>query len=104
MQHLTLVRRHGNPPRRRGGVRERDAELRTMRAILLSGVTVSSRDAIVNLLMQPLSEGDVRALRTVMRRLGTLDPKSAERVQHWLVDRFGQTSSTTSTTSWSRPS
>jgi hypothetical protein len=70
-----------------------------MRAIarLLSNLSAPARDAIVNRVMRPLTEDDARALRTVIRRLRTLDPKSAERVRRGLCDRFTPTASTAGT-------
>jgi hypothetical protein len=88
------------------GVRQQDVELHIIRAIArpLGSVTAPALDALVSVVMRPLTEHDVRVLRTVIRQLSALDPKSADRVRRWLSDRFAPTASTAAPRPWSRPS
>src|SRR5262249_5839789 len=97
-----MTRGRAAPP----GARQKDPELHIIRAIarLLGGVTAPALDALVGVVMRPLTERDVRVLRTVIRQSSTLDPKSADRVRRWLFDRFAPTASTAAPKPWSRPS
>jgi hypothetical protein len=83
---------HVPPRRKRSGTRLRDDELRVMAAIarVLGAVESPARDAIVAVVMQPLTEKELRALRTVLRLVGTLDLVTAERTRRWVYDRFAQ--------------
>jgi hypothetical protein len=75
--------------------RRPDDEVRVMGALtrVMQDVQVANPQlaaAIATLAMQPLTQTDLAAVRTVTRLLGSLQtPIVAARVRTWLYDRFG---------------